>query len=262
MAEPAKKQSKPVAGDLDALLTGLGIDASSLQTSTLDPDDFELWTGTIAGVPSRLLPRGVARQRRLASDVFRDFYRARGDDLVRLQQKLFLAGFDTRDPDEIPWGEHDEESFDAFRTAVARAGAFLEAGQNVSLDDILSRQSAIAANRAGGRGAGGRQPLTVELPDARDLAAGIDDAARGEIGKVLQQPDVQRYVADYNQLLTRYQQQTYNAQDAGGTVAAPPTLASFAQQRVEQERPSEAFQYDLLGAFDQLARMIGEVSTG
>lgn len=239
-----------------ALAASMGIQYNA-STASADPDDFPVLAQGL--LEFRDLPGQVAPQPKMASAVLREFYALSEDELEALQRKLFQAGFYPGDVDEedIDFRNHDETTIKAYKTAVSRAGAFLEAGKKVTLDDVLSKPSSLAAKAKKGRE---RDPFLAVVESPEDIRKGVEAVARKAIGRKLTDDERERFVGFYQQLQTQRQQQAYNAQLTGGVVSQAPTLATVAEGFVRQEDPQGAYDIDALdqlGEFGQLLRETG-----
>lgn len=247
---PAKKPAeKPVGSDLAALASELGISFGAGGTVE-DPDDP--WINVNVRMDQgRTGPLRVADRRRM-SDVLNDFYRRKGNDLVQLQAQLYRAGFYSGDValDDIDFGNHDEDSFNAFKRAVGRAANFAQAGESTSLADILKTVSKpVATGRAG---SGGRGSATV-LTNPADIVRMVEKIAKDVTGHKLTDDQRQRAVAVWQS-----QERGYAAGvEGGGTVVKPPDFDTFAENFAKQEDPQGAFRQRAIGVFGELGSILG-----
>lgn len=211
-----------------------------------DPDDPFIIVSRTSPNPDQFGP-GVplnVPQKKTISDALADFYRKRGGELADLKVKLFQAGFYPGDVelDDIDFEDHDDESFNAYKRAVGRAAAYAEAGEAVSLDEVLAKVRPRAAKDGGkGREQG---PVTLSHPD--DIIRGVEGIARKVMGRKLRPEERGSLVAMWHALESGYQ----NAVDAaapGQLITKPPEFATFAEQQAEQLDPAGASEMRTLG---------------
>lgn len=206
-------------------------------TVLADPDDPWINVGSTWDHPVRV------DDRRKMSDVLKDFYRLRGDSLAQLQAQLFRAGFYPGDVDfdDIDIGNHDEGSFAAYRRAVTRAAGFAEAGEEVTLADVLKTTSRPAAKKKA-------KGEVVVLTNPDDIRRGVEKIAREAVGHKLTDAQREAAVTLWQQLETQYQR----AVDAGAaTVTKPPEFGTFAEGFAEDVDPQGAFRQDAISGMNE-----------
>src|SRR5690606_24545474 len=156
---------------LEQVIRELGLDPSIIGELGPVADPYAIFTGGLTGterVPDRksLAPRsprpyerrpgppidardvnrraGPAEPPVYATDttvgeLLQRFYKFDPQTLRRIQALLYAGGFyGNVDIDQIRWGQHDEDSFAAWTTAVARAARITAAGRDISVNDLLN----------------------------------------------------------------------------------------------------------------------------
>jgi hypothetical protein len=92
---------------------------------------------------------------------------------------------------------------------------------------------------------------TISNPS--DISTVAKRVSKGVLGRELNEEELQRFIASYQQTELQYQQQR------SGVVQTPPNMEVAAAQFAEQAAPTEADAYKYLGAVDMLMRNIGEL---
>lgn len=242
--------------DLAALKAKYGI-TTDVAGLTADPDDPWVIVSRTTPNPDQFGPGNTLNvpQRKKLSDVLRDFYRLRGDDLVQLQAQLFRSGFYSGDIDfdDIEVGVHDEDTFKAFQRAVGRAAAFADAGQDVALEDVLST---VSPRMEKGSAGSGRERGAVTLSNPESIVRGVEKIAKEVVGHRLTEPQRRAAVALWQQLEATYQAQA-DAAIGGGTVVKPPAFDEFAEGYAEQIDPQGAFRQDAISGMNEFYSLLG-----
>lgn len=245
-AKAIKARASSGSPDKNALAAKYGIDLSALQGASADPDDFDVIVGRSPGILEFRDRAGqVADQvmTRRASDLLRDFYRTPAEELANLQRRLYLGGFYAGDVDEddIAFGDHDEDTLNALKRAIDRAGAFYESGEQKSLDDVID---GAARAREGKPGKSGKADL-IALDNPEDLRRAIEAVASKAVGHKLSEDQREQFIGFFHALQRRAQQSAVAAQDAGGgVVTQAPSVETAAVAFAEQQDPEGAAEMD------------------
>lgn len=197
-------------------------------------------------------------------DAMTGFYQMDEPGVRDLQQRLFDGGFyGTFDKSKIRWGDHDEDTIRAYEVALNRAARFAAAGAQLTVDEVIDQAKGLlseaereALAKGGGTGRE-RAPFIARLPAGADVAAGINDVAKREIGRIVtNSEEMQGYIRDYQQRVQAAQAQTYNAAETGGVVEQPESVATFGESKLRQAHPGDAIEMDFIGVFNTLASML------
>ncbi len=238
-----------VSEDASSLLASLGV-TNLGGGGYQDPDDPVVIVSRTTPNPDQFGPGSPLNvpQRKKMSEALKDFYRLKGNDLVRMQARLFRAGFYPGDVDfdDIDAGNHDEDTYKAYERAVGRAAQFSDAGEDVSLDDILDKPSP----KAGAAARAGRERGPVKLTNPDDIIRGVEKIAREAVGHKLTDAQRAAAVTTWQQLERQYSS-ALEAGMGGGEVVAPPEFSTFAEDFAEKADPQGAFRQDAIEGMNE-----------
>lgn len=254
-----KVAAQPTGQDLGAFLSSIGIDPNSLGGGMADPSDPPV-ASIIPAKKShhiqRTLPRGGSKP---SSQAYLDFYRMTPQEVQVMQQKLFNAGYyGSAESNDIPWGDHDDDTFKIWRSMVDRAAGFYAVGQKLTPKQVLDNALAAAGtNHPHGPQKAPRAPLVLQTPNPDDLAAVAQEAARSTIGAKLGDDQIAAFVADFQSRVTNAQRQAYAAEETGGNIVEPPNAQTAAEQFTRQRNPQAAGAHDLFSIYGKFLSKIG-----
>lgn len=230
-----------------------------------DPETGEDKPFGVSMIGRDILPPGVAgppappmRPQYFSGDEFRPASFS-VENITRLQSGLAAAGLLSG---RFQLGRWDDSSVKAYKDLLAYANR-----TGLEWDDALRDYAATESVSAedgtisrGGEGGGRtRAPFVAQLPNPLDVAAGVSETTRAQIGRALDNEEVQKYVQEYQQQVAGAQRAGYNAAGAGGTVTNPASVSAFTEAKLKEDRPQDVFNTDLTSAFGTLRRMIGQV---
>lgn len=156
------------------------------------------------------------------NDLLQNFYTMSPDDLARTQRLLFAGGFygNSVHLTDIAFGVPDEASFAAWARAVSRSARLYGAGQQVTVNDVLSQ-----AARAGGVGPQGTKSndKIVSLTDPASLRQTIDNTAQTILGRKANVDEERVFVSLVHQMQSAAQLTAQSANDAQNTTGPPVT---------------------------------------
>lgn len=253
--KPATPAAPPPGQDLQAFLAQLGISADGLGGG-LDPSDPPVWTA-----PEQFNWRKGSRPKlgrpRPSSEAYLDFYRMSDAEVRKWQERFFDAGFyGGAEASDIPWGDHDENTFQLWQQFVNRAAGFYAVGQMRT-----PQQVAMEAVGKAGTGKGGpksqRAPLVLQIPNPDDLGAVATEAARATLGRKATDEEVAAFVSDFQGRVTNFQRQEYAADERGGSVVAPPSAQTAAETFARERNPVEAGSHDLADVYGRFLGILG-----
>jgi hypothetical protein len=169
------------------------------------------------------------------------------NDLAILKSQLIKTGFlSPQDAGPLDIVYLDSKIFQAFRNAVdvaqsndMKPGAFLEFMVNTG-GTVSPAQPA-------------RISPAIRLTSAEDLKQVANSVAQRQIGRRLEDEELDRFAQAYQQTEAQFQRRLMG----GGTVTAPPSIDVAAQEMVQQERPEEADLYSLGSTLDTFTQMLG-----
>lgn len=178
-----------------------------------------------------------------------------------LNQLLYLSGYQS-EPPAAGWMSSSDNSY---RTSWARAVEHAAAAGMPVLDYLkMQAQQGMAAGIGGGGGGGGgggriRPPVQViSDEDAEEL---IEETARRTIGRVLTDDEkevIKAITQDIRSTQTREQNALIDQQMAGGGSAEDPTsVATLAEQGIEDRLETETSAYRTARSFAEFANIIG-----
>jgi hypothetical protein len=103
------------------------------------------------------------------------------------------------------------------------------------------------------------QKPTIQVSNPADIAAGVQDTAAGLLGTGIPTADAEAIAPQYQQLEAQSQRAVYRDQDqgGGGTVQAPPSVATFAENKIREQRPLEVDTYSFMNQFNEFLKMLG-----
>ena len=155
-------------------------------------------------------------------ELLQRFYKFHPQTLRQIQALLYAGGFyGNIDIDQIRWGEHDEASFAAWTTAVARAARITAAGRDISVNDLLNEvakaagldMNALAEAIESGdddaiealleRLVGGEEEgrvINVILSDPNGLRATIDRVASSVLGRKANAAEQRMFISFIHEL--------------------------------------------------------------
>ena len=254
--------------DLTSLAAEEGVVTPAGTAAYVDPNDLPVYTGRRPVLKplgkktiGRLTPFiGVQDSTSTTSQMAKELYAKDPGELRELQKRLYAAGFyGTYDVDKIVLGVPDEVTFEAYSTAVQRAGAYYAAGKKKTVDDVIDESAGILdqiygkGGRRGGSGDGDgsqkRAPLTIGLTSPDDLRAVAQKTATGTIGRALTDSELAQFVASFHQAQASSQTASYNADVTGGTVTDVTDPGVAAENFARQQAPVEAGGSDFLRTF-------------
>lgn len=236
----APRNGPQMSDDIAAQAAALGFDPSQLFTggqpaSAADPP---VWDG------HDIVP---------TSKAYADFYDLDGKQLRQFQDRAFAAGlYGSIIKTQIRFDDHDDTSFQIWRSLVDRSAGYNATGKKVSpldaLDEAVTNSPTFGTLH---------DPLTAQVSNPADIRLGIRAAAKELLGQGdVDEQQLQRMVAAFQSSQKAAQQASYSMQDTGGTVVAPPSLDAFAEQQIHTMDPVGYDAHKALGAIDQIAQIM------
>jgi hypothetical protein len=260
--------------ELSSFASGLGVDPGVGAVAYADPDDLPVFVSRrdlhqeylTAGVRPGDIPTPLAQvtpKTALSSQLEKEFYARDPGALADLQKRLWAGGFYSTgvDPDQIALGDYDEQTFAAWKKAVARAGAFFASGKEVTVDDVIDMAVGIG-DTSGARGAGagaggaGRQPLSVDLTNPEDIRMVANRAAVSILGRGFRQEELERFVSSFHASQASAQGAAYGAATAGGTTVGAPSVQGAAEAYARSAAPAEAGAHTFVNVYDSFSRIL------
>ena len=118
-------------------------------------------------------------------DLLQEFYELERNDLVDLQQKLFVGGFYGPNVkiEDVQWGQFDDQSFSAWASAVARTARFTAAGRRLTVDDVIEAAGVAAQMNQKPEEATPTETVIVSLTDPNTIREIADLAGRQGMGR-------------------------------------------------------------------------------
>lgn len=187
-------------------------------------------------------------------------YAANRAGYIALQQKLYRGGFygQTASPQSIGLGAYNDQTINAYRSAVLKASQFADAATPVTFDELLAQSSGLppAKKRI--------QPgFVAQYSDPQVVAALAQRAAQTALGRNLTTVEVQAYVREFHAA-----EQAWNAdQKAAAQTAATgtdvatrqaPSAEAVAEKFVQRgSRGTEASGNRLADYVNVLREMVG-----
>lgn len=183
------------------------------------------------------------------------WYQMTPDERAAVQERLFVGGFYDRglDAADIRWGDPDDDGFDAWGRAVARASRMFAAGQRATVADVLNAaygpglarlQEAAASGGEGRRGAA----RTVSVSSVASLVQLAEETGRAVLGRKATS-DEQRLVME----AVRRAQTTFQMAGSGEV----PDPQAIAVQTLRESAPVEASGQDFTNTYGMFVRMLG-----
>lgn len=216
------------------------------------------------------------------TELLTEFYKWDRDELMENQRLLYAAGFyGDVDIAKVPWGVHDEASFQAWGQAVNRAASFYAAGRKLTVEQVLrtAARERLGAdpNGAGGQGGAG---AVVSLSDPVGLGQLLDSTANSVLGRKATPAEQRMFVGIVHRLqresqLAAQQSATPATVDTdrsgdlsaaevdsalaargsgGATEVVQPSPEAQAAELLRQQNPAEAGAHDVA---DQFANFVG-----
>lgn len=210
------------AGVLDALnnaASAVGAAASAVDGASSSPD----------------FSRDGSESTTTAGQLYQSIYDLEAPEISRIQRVLFAGGFyGQAGLEDISFGQPDELTFEAWATAVTRAARSREAGDNITVEDVLESatlgSSRVATNEDGSIATGTESGDTsdrvyeVNLTDPEAIRYAARNLAMDIVGREPTTDEQRMIVAAINsreestQIST--QNQAYDLEDAALTAAS------------------------------------------
>lgn len=159
------------------------------------------------------------------------------EEVARLQESLDAAGL-YNPKDVYPKGWWDGTSVRAYKRLLTHANS---SGQDYGRS--LSQLGAQAARDRQRGGAARRQSRLDALTPPVDLANVADKTAQRLMGRRLNNQEVQQFISSFQAL-----------ERAGTTMPSP---SAFAEQEIQQMRPTEVYGKNFVTAFETFSDMLG-----
>lgn len=232
-------------GDVDSLLSQYGL---TLGPAPVVQDDPPVYMGSTLVPGNRIGSTESIREDVLPLSKAQGSIYAWSDEQIRqFQDDIISAGIVTRN--QISYGARDATTVAAWNQLVGQAADAYTAGVKLAPRTLLQELKGHPA--PGKEGA----PLTIELTNPEDLKAGLHDMFRSKLGQGNIDPaKIDAMVAAYQQHEASYQRQQYANAETGGTVVAPPSLATFADEQAKQIDPTAYDAYKVLDKFSVLEK--------
>lgn len=212
-------------------------------TSSQSPGDTSIYKRA----PAQMAPWGVAQEHDITTidDEIKSMYQLPPDQLKDLQTKLFKGGYYGASVKlgDIPMGNPDYNTLQAYYAALADTGRRNAAGQSVSIEDVLDSG---AASDVGDKNKPQYQPV-----DPRDVASIADQVAQQVLGRK-STPEDQRLILA---ALNAAGQASFTAQQNNTAATNAPTPQSVAEDVLQKQNPQEAAGYGLTQAMDVVTRL-------
>lgn len=167
-------------------------------------------------------------------------------DIAKIQLDLVAAGLLTG---KFRKGYWDAASQKAYAQALAYAN---QTGRDV--------KRALAELKTHPENAGtdeDRPPLVVKTTSPDDLRGVFRDTSRKLLGRQLSDQELEQYISAYNQVETQKQQQAYDMDPTGGTMAEIPSANSYVEERLRRERPTDVKVQEVGSRADEFFSLLG-----
>jgi hypothetical protein len=151
---------------------------------------------------------------------------------------------------DIKLGVIDEYSFNAYERLVQRTLMRQQAGQQVTLKDVLDEAFRSGAGVAQGVLEGPNGPKLIRLADPAAVSEVLDNAAQQTLGRKATQDEERLFIAAFHQMQRREQYA-----DSGEVVS--PDAGAQAKQFLTQNNANEAAGYNLVQQFNNFAQIMG-----
>lgn len=251
-------------GDLGAYLNRLSGGAASSGSggkgAAFNPDDPPILVGHLdigfKGKGFGKIPVVKKGKTKTYSQLIKEFYALPPTELKALQEKLYKAGFyGNMDREDIPFGDYDEMTMEAYKTALTRAANFRYSGVDITLDEMLAKASGSA--KAGKAGAE-KAKFRPQLDDPADLAAVFRVASTAVKGRV-SESEVAELVEAYRGQQLAKQQQAYGleSENAAGTLPSMPNARAFVEDELRRRDPMGTQSHDVAMAYDDFQELLG-----
>ena len=178
-----------------------------------------------------------------------EFYNMTPQQRQESRRQLFVGGFynSSVDAEDIAWGTPDESSYGAWTKAVARAALMYQAGQKVTVEDVLGQAAATGVGMNKDKSGSGSR---VVVSDPASLALLANDVATKVLGRKASQDEQRAIIAAV---------QSHQASFSTGGVATQPDPTSTAESMLRDQNAAEAGAHDFAGTFDGFLKMLGGI---
>jgi hypothetical protein len=156
---------------------------------------------------------------------------------IALQQRLYSAGFfGSASPQAIGIGSYNQQTVNAYRSAVLAAVQLGDSGTPMTFDELLDQKDPSAAARA-------KKPIQPgfisEFSDPATVAAIAQQSAQQALGRNLTTEEVKSFVAEFHQQEQRFNNNRKAAAQTAATGAdasteGAPSAQAAADQYVQQ----------------------------
>jgi hypothetical protein len=168
-------------------------------------------------------------------------------NLARLKTQLIQTGFLTpQEAGPLDIVYLDDTIFRRFRDAVQVAQS-----NDMKVGSFLEWMTSTGASVA--PAAPARAATPIRLTSAEDLKQVANTVAQRQIGRRLEDDELERFAQAYQQTEAQFQRNL----SGGGTFESPPTAATAAEAMVREERPEEVDLYSLGTTLDTFTQMLG-----
>ncbi len=262
---------------LAALLAQYGVDPASVAGVQQDMPtpfssgpqaDTKIYTGTkstpasktrvtdnkgkpiLGGLEDTYTPAKTEKQYSSLEAKLGEFYNMTPQQRAEIQRQLFVGGMYGKsvNAEDISWGTPDETSYQAWTTAVARTALLNQAGQDVTVEDVLGQAAAtgVGLERSKNASSGPR----VVVSDPASLALLANDVAQKVLGRKANQDEQRAIIAAV---------QSQQASFSTGGSAMSPDPTSTAEAMLRDTNAVEAGAHDYAGTMDTFLGMLGGI---
>lgn len=247
----AAAQSNPLASaagvspELNQKLAALGVTTTGDDTPVANTDDPPVLVRTPHYSGSSMTDQP---QKLSLSTMQKQFYNMSEDDVKKLQQRLLDGGFydSSTTAKDISFGSHDDDTFDAYTKALKRAANYLQADNEVSVDEVIDDAVKHAASNTGKSKAQTQAFLPV-ISDTESLKDTVKQVSSIVAGQYLPDSVLDQIWQEYQQREYQNQAAKYQADVTGGTAVTTqlPEFKDFAASEVRAQDPTKAGAQDL-----------------
>ncbi|MDP9389132.1 MAG: hypothetical protein M3Q48_14735 [Actinomycetota bacterium] len=174
------------------------------------------------------------------------------EDRAALQRAMLAAGVYDRN-DRVRIGLWDDTSRQAYRRVLELA--------NASGMDVGGALNAWA-RMPPAEDTVMRKPLTVRVANPADLRQVMRTASRRTMGRYASDEETEAFVSAFQAAQAQAQRAEYALDETGGVVTAPPDPATFAEQRIRELYPAEAFAADLADTGAEFFDLLDSIGGG